>query len=141
MPVGTMALVAAALFTGAAFYISYAEHPARMSLPTAQALHQWKPAYERGFRMQIVLVIVSALGGVLAALFAGDWRWLLGALLIAANVPYTLFAIMPTNTALEAASLAEADASARERLETWGRLHTNRTILGALAVLAYCWAL
>src|SRR5262245_46580659 len=90
MVVGTIALVTAALFTGAAFYVSFVEHPARMSLPLAEALRQWKPAYERGAQMQVVLVIVSSICGILGSIVAGDWRWLLGALLIAAAIPYTL---------------------------------------------------
>lgn len=140
MGVGTIALIAAALFTGAAAYISFVEHPARMSLPLAEALREWKPAYERGLQMQVPLVIVAAVCGLLAAIVSGDWRWLFGALAIAANIPYTLLVMMPDNDALKATSPAGADDVTRARLDDWGRRHATRTFLGALAVLVFWWA-
>ena len=38
---GLLALVASALFTGAAVYVSAVEHPARMTLDVRAALAQW----------------------------------------------------------------------------------------------------
>ena len=52
---GQLALVTAALFTGAAFYVSAVEHPARMALDDRAMLTEWKPAYKRGFAMQASL--------------------------------------------------------------------------------------
>jgi hypothetical protein len=141
MAFGTIALVTAALFTGAAFYISYAEHPARMSLPMAEALRQWKPAYDRGLQMQVTLVVISAVSGLLAAIISGDWRWLLGAFAIAANIPYTLILIMPINDALKATAPLEVSKETETNLERWGHMHAARTGLGAFALLVYCWAL
>lgn len=47
-----LALVTAAFFTGAAFNVSFVEHPARLRLNDHALLAQWKPAYKRGFAMQ-----------------------------------------------------------------------------------------
>ena len=43
---GLLALITAAIFAGAAIYVSAVEHPARMTLDDRSALAQWKPAYD-----------------------------------------------------------------------------------------------
>ena len=49
----------------------------------------------------------------------GGWPWLLGAVLMIANWPYTLLGIMPTNNRLMAADPASAGSETRKLLETW----------------------
>ena len=70
-----------------------------------------------------------------------DWRWIVGAVLILANWPYTLFGIMPTNRALKAVAEQDAGAQSRALIVKWGSLHAVRTALGIAATLAYLWAL
>jgi hypothetical protein len=136
-----LALVTAALFTGAAAYVSFAEHPARLQLDDRSALAQWKPAYTRGAIMQASLAIVSGVLGIIAFLYTYDWRWLVGAALILAPWPYTMFIIMPTNRVLKSTPPELATDQTRGLIVQWGRLHWGRTALGLLAVVAYLWAL
>lgn len=135
-----LALIAAALFAGAALYISVAEHPARLQLDDRAALTQWKPAYARGALMQASLAIAGFVLGVAAWWQSGRWLWLIGAVVLVANWPYTFACIMPTNNTLEATDPANAGPRTRSLLETWGRLHAGRTVLGVAATLIFLWA-
>ncbi|MBX9925550.1 MAG: DUF1772 domain-containing protein [Hyphomicrobiaceae bacterium] len=141
MLVGHLALVLAAAFAGAAFYINFAEHPARSGLDDKNLLKQWKPSYASGYTMQSILAAASGVLGLIAAWLSQDWRWVAGAILILANWPYTLIGIMPTNKKLKAIAENDAGPQSRAMLEVWARLHAFRTALGMAATLAYLWAL
>jgi Domain of unknown function (DUF1772) len=79
MLAGQLALIADALFAGAAVYIDVAEQPARLGLGDEALLTEWKSAYTRGFAMQAPLALVGSLLGLLAWWQTKDWRWLVGA--------------------------------------------------------------
>ncbi|WP_457796440.1 DUF1772 domain-containing protein [Methylocystis sp. S23] len=137
---GLLALATAAVFFGAAFYISVAEQPARLGLDDRAALAQWGPAYKRGFAMQASLAVISGLFGLVAWRTTGSIAWAGGAVAILANWPYTLLAIMPVNARLETALSEGASGDVRGLLIRWGRLHAGRAVLGAIATSVYMFA-
>ena len=132
-----LALTAAALFTGAAVYISIAEHPARRTLSDREALAEWQPSYKAAVPMQAGLALVGTLFGIWAWLDAGDIGLLIGALLIFAVVPFTLIVIRPTNNRMLATRPDQASPETRILLERWGRLHWVRNLLGAASVVSF----
>jgi uncharacterized membrane protein len=141
MLVGSLALTTAALFTGAAFYVNFAEQPARLTLDDSALLAQWKPAYKRGAMMQATLAIAGFVLGALAWWQTGRVAFLIGALLMLANWPWTLLAILPTNKILMATEPADAGPATRALLVKWNGLHAVRTVLGALATAVFIFAL
>jgi Domain of unknown function (DUF1772) len=112
MLAGLLALVIAALFTGAALYISIAEQPARLGVDDCALLAQWKPAYKRGFLMQAPLAIVGFVLGIVAWRLTGRVAFVIGGVLMLANWPWTLFGVMPPNKILTATTPEEAGPGA-----------------------------
>ena len=140
MLVGQLALIAAALFTGAAFYVSIAEQPARLGLDDESLLSEWKSSYKRGFAMQAPLAIAGCLFGFIAWWQTKELGFLIGAIAMIANWPWTLLGIMPTNNALMATEVAAAGSQSRALVVRWGTLHAVRTVLGIVATVAFFWA-
>ena len=134
---GLLALTIAAVFAGAAIYINVAEQPARLQLDDKALLAEWKPSYKRGFAMQAPLAALGGLFGLLAWYETGQDGFLFGAILIIANWPWTLLAIMPTNNKLMAMEPSDQNSEARALIRQWGRLHAARSFFGVAATLVF----
>ena len=135
-----LALALAAVFFGIALYINLAEQPARLALPDAPLLEQWKISFGVGFALQGSLTIAAALAGLAAWWVNRDWRWLVGGVLMFANWPWTLIVIAPINNALLAISSDAAGPASRALIEQWGVVHSGRTAISFFAVGMYLWA-
>jgi anthrone oxygenase-like protein len=129
-----IALVATALFASAAVYVSIVEHPARESCAAAVAIAEFGPSYRRGAIMQGGLAFVGGIAGVVRWATVGGAGWLVGGLLIAALIPYTLIVIMPTNKRLLDPTLDGQSREAASLLRRWGRLHSVRALVGCIAL-------
>jgi hypothetical protein len=140
MAFGLLALIAAAIFTGAAFYVGVAEQPARLSLDDRALLTEWKPSYRRGAAMQAPLALLGFVLGSIAWWHAAHAGFLVGAIAIIAPWPWTLLGIKPVNDALSATEIDRAGPHTRALIVKWGALHAVRTALGALATAAFLWA-
>jgi len=136
-----LALVFASLFAGAAFYINFAEQPARLLLSPNSLLKQWAPSYKRGFAMQATLAVLSGAAALYSYSFTKNWMWIIGAGFILMNWPYTLLVIMPTNHKLIAVKDGDASSREVELIIHWGKLHAVRTGLGFSAVIVFLIAL
>jgi len=140
MALGLLAMISAAIFAGAAFYVNFAEQPARLVLDDRALLAEWKPSYKRGAAMQAPLALISFVLGMLAWWQAAHIGFLIGAILILSPWPWTLLVIKPTNDALLATEADKAGAQSRALIVKWGTVHAVRTLLGALATAAFFWA-
>jgi hypothetical protein len=141
MTIGLLALTVAALFSGAALYVNVAEQPARLLLDDRALLAEWKPAYKRGAIMQASLALIGFLLGLASWWHASHVGFLIGTIAIIAPWPWTLLAIKPVNDQLLATAPDQAGAASRALIVKWGTLHAVRTALGAVATLAFLWAL
>jgi hypothetical protein len=140
MAFGLLALIASAIFAGAAFYVNFAEQPARLTLDDSALLTEWKPSYKRGATMQAPLALVGFVLGLLAWWQTSHPGFLIGAIAIIAPWPWTLIVIKPTNDALLATEPDRAGPQSRALIVKWGGIHAVRTVLGGLATAAFFWA-
>jgi hypothetical protein len=134
-----IATLSAGLFAGAALYINWAEHPARMRLDTRNAALQWAPSYARATVMQAPLAVIGLIAGIAAWISGAGTGWLVAGLTLGAVVPFTLIVIMPTNKRLLDPARDLDSAETRELLVRWERLHAVRSVFGLTAfALAVC---
>jgi hypothetical protein len=134
------ATVSGTAFTAWALYVTLVEHPARLDSGASSGRAQFQPSYRRAAPWQASFAAISLLAGGTASALTGRWQWLLGALAIGAAIPLTLIVIRPLNQRLLSTALL-ADAEVVDLMRRWGRLHAIRTVLGAIGLLAFLWAL
>ena len=136
-----IALTSAALFAGAAGYISMVEHPARLLLDDEPLLAQWQPSYAKALPIQSGLAILGGVSGLAAWYISSRWLWIAGSAVLLANWPFTIVAIMPTNKRLQAVRPMQAGPDTRSLLLSWGRLHNLRSLLGLISTLLFVMAM
>lgn len=108
-----------------------------MRLDVRAFLTEWKLAYQRGIAMQATLAVLGFLLGVWAMVLTGKVAFLAGAIVLIANLPWTIFVVSRVNQKLMTTPPENADAETRALIVKWDRLHAVRTVLGALAALAF----
>ena len=130
-----IAVLSCALFTGAAVYITFVEHPARMQCGAEVAAAEFAPSYRRATIMQATCAAVGLLSSLAAWLTGGTFWWLVAGVLLGSVIPFTLIVILPTNKRLLDPTLDKRSADAERLLARWGRLHAVRSVLSGLALL------
>jgi len=132
-----LATLSADLFAGAAIYITFVEHPARMQCGTHLAVTEFIPSYKRATMMQAPLAAVGFVSGTAAWLIGSHFLWAIGGVVLGAVIPLTLIVIAPTNKQLLDPALDKDSHVAQWLLLRWGRLHALRTILSAVAFVTF----
>lgn len=131
------AALAAGLFTGAALYILFVEHPARLEYGPPLAVKEFTASYKRAAIMQPSLAFLGFLAGLLAWLAGSSLWWLIGGLGLGSLFPYTIILMLPLNKQLHGPSLEVDTARAAALLERWGRLHRLRCLIGLASFLLF----
>jgi uncharacterized membrane protein len=133
----SLAILSSGLFAGAALYITFVEHPARMQCGTTVALTQFAPSYKRATIMQASLAALGTLAAIAAWLQGAQTPRLIGGLLLGAVIPFTLIVILPTNKRLLDPSLDKDSKLAEQLLHRWATLHLVRTVLSLASFLTF----
>ena len=130
-----IAALCAGMFAGAALYITFVEHPARLECGNAAAVAEFAPSYRRATIMQASLAAIGSLATIVGWWQGGERSLLIAGLLLGSVIPFTLLVILPTNKRLLAPSLNPDSPEAAVLLRRWGRLHLYRSAASAAAFL------
>ncbi len=128
-----LATLCAGLFAGAAIYITFVEHPARLECGTQLAATEFGPSYRRATLMQASLAAVGLVAAFVAWVQGRSLAVLIGGLLLGVIIPFTLLVILPTNKRLLDSGLDRSSTEAAALLARWGQLHAVRSVASALA--------
>src|SRR5262245_53182709 len=132
-----IATATAGLFAGAAAYVTFVEHPARVGCGATLAIREFGPSYRRATVMQVPLAAAGLVAGVATWARGAEIWWLVGGVMLGSIVPFTLVFLLPTNRRLLDAQLDSGSAEAAELLARWGRLHAVRTLVSVAAFLLF----
>jgi len=132
-----ISVLACALFTGAAVYITLIEHPARMQCGVEIAATEFAPSYRRATVMQATCAAVGLLSSVAAWLAGATVWWFVAGVLLGSVIPFTLLVILPTNKLLLDPTLDKRSAETERLLARWGRLHAIRSVLSGVSLLLF----
>ena len=109
MLTGQLALLTAALFAGAALYVSVAEQPARLLLDDRALLDRMEARLQKRLHLAAPLAVVGCLLGLAAWWRGGHAGWLVRCVAHDRQLAlHSLVVIMPTNRKLMAMDPASA---------------------------------
>jgi hypothetical protein len=141
MQTGLYAFAAAAAFLGAAIYIGFVEHPARLELGDRAMVREWRVSDHRGTILLTALSLLSAALAFVQYRVGGDVRWIIGGLAILSSWPYDYYVLVPVSVWLCAVAPEERSAPARKLMRDWGLLEWGYALIGLVACGAFAWAL
>lgn len=87
--------------------------------------------------MQATCATLGLLASIAAWLAGATHLWLIAGALLGSVIPFTLIAILSTNTRLLSPTLDRRSTEAERLLTRWGRLHAVRSVLSGFALLLF----
>jgi len=117
-----IAVLACSLFTGAAVYLSFVEHPARMECGVELAATEFAPSYRRATVMQASLAAVGLISSIAAWLAGATFLRVVAGALLGSVIPFKLLVILPTNKQLLSPELGQAVNGNRAATRTLGHI-------------------
>ena len=127
-----IAFLFTSIFFGDCFYISIVEHPARMVCQIPAALKQWRNSYPKAAKLQVFLALAGSLLATITYFSNGQTMWLMAALFLFINFPYTVIFLLPTNEMLYK---TDEEKTVKQLLERWGQRHFLRTCLSFVSTI------
>ena len=100
-----VAVLACALFVGAAICITFVEHPARMRCGAEIAATEFASSYRRATVMPANLCSFGLLASIGAWLAGASLWWFIAGMLLGSVIPFTLIVILHTNKRLLSSTL------------------------------------
>src|SRR5260370_38751508 len=119
-------VLSCSLFAGAAVYITFIEHPARMQCGVEIAATEFAPSYRRATVMQATCAAFGLLSSIAAWLAGATLWWLVAGVLLGSVIPFTLIVILPTNKRLLSSKLDPRSTGAGRPLARSRSLHAGR---------------
>ena len=126
-----------AIFTGAAIFVTFVEHPARMFHGTNLASTVFPTSYKRAALLQAPLTMLGFVSSLVAWLAGSNIWWLIAGLVLFSSMPFTLAMIMPTNKKLLDPKIDRDSDSTKVLLQTWGKLHAVRSVLSTVSLVIF----
>lgn len=134
----SVAIVACALYLGAAAYVALVEHPVRLACADEIAWARWAESARRT-PPYAALALVAAAAGLTRGRLAFDSPWNWGSAALLAIVPFTVVAMLPAQRRLTAPGWDPVAPETRALLEQWGRPHAVRVVLSVAALSLFPW--
>lgn len=133
-------LISSALVSGAAFYVSMVENPARNKGMTPQVrLKSFIPTYNKAAVSQATNLIISII--ISGTLYFLTWNvlWAVGCGFLLFVLGFTLLQILPLNHILITPDANHSDDKITELLSRWTKFQVARTIacIAAFIIFAY----
>ncbi len=142
---GQLALIATAVFVGAALYAHAVERPGALRAEQGQCLEQWLGTFRRSLAFQRGLAFAAAVLGLLGWGLAQDWSWNLRRdypwFLAMAALLLCFVSTLRITPGVRRLMLLKAGPDARRVLKDYAMQQLMRVLQGGLALAGYALAI